>query len=114
MDKITDVLIKRKLVTEDKLKEAQTEHDKSGEALGHILLRKGYIREEDLSRALAEQFNLPFIRFGKFVIAKDVIEKVPARLAVHYKMVPIKAHDNTLTVAIADPQDVRLMDDIRV
>lgn len=114
MDKIKEVLIKRNLVTEERLQEAQVEHEKSGEPLGHILLRKGFIREEDLSRALAEQFNLPFIRFGKFVISKEVIDKVPARLAVHYKMVPIKTHDNTLTVAISDPQDIRLLDDIRV
>jgi type IV pilus assembly protein PilB len=113
-DKIEDALIKRNLITPEHLEEAKQEHQKSGEPLGKILLRKNYVREEDLARALAEQFRIPFIRFGKFLIAKDVVDKVPAKLAVHYKTIPIKCADNTLTMAISDPQDIRVLDDIRV
>ena len=113
-DSIKEALIKRNLVREEHIREAQSEHEKSGEAIGHILLRKGYIREEDLVRALAEQFKIPFVRFGKFLISKQVIDKVPAKLAVHYKMVPIKSDGNALTVAISDPQDIKILDDIRV
>lgn len=111
---IEDVLIKKSLVTAAHMEEAKQEHQKSGEALGKILLRKNFVREDDLARALAEQFRIPFIRFGKFLIAKEVIDKVPAKLAVHYKTIPIKFADNTLTVAIIDPQDIRILDDIRV
>ncbi len=113
-DKIKDELLRRKLVREEHVKEAQAEQEKSGEPLGKILVRKGFIREEDLCRALAEQFNMPFIRFGKFLISREVVEKVPAKLAMHYKMMPVRATDSTLTVAICDPQDVRALDDIRV
>lgn len=113
-DKVKDELLKRKLISEEHAKEAETEQLKSGEPIGKILLRKGYIREEDLSRALAEQFSLPFIRFGKFLISKDVVEKVPAKLAMHYKMMPVRVTDQVLTVAISDPHDVRVLDDIRV
>lgn len=113
-DRIKDELLKKKLIREDQVKEAETEQLKSGEPIGKILLKKGYIREEDLSRALAEQFNLPFIRFGKFIISKEVLDRVPAKLAIHYKMMPIRASDSQMTVAISDPQNVRLLDDIRV
>lgn len=113
-DKIEEVLLRQNLVSAEHLQEAKAEQQKSGDSLGRVLLRKNYIREEDLARAMAEQLHIPFIRFGKFLIAKEVIDKVPAKLAVHYKMVPIKYADTTLTVAICDPQDVRLLDDIRV
>ena len=113
-DRIKEELLKKKLIREDQAKEAEAEQLKSGEPIGKILLKKGYIREEDLSRALAEQFNLPFIRFGKFIIAKEVLDRVPAKLAIHYKMMPIRATDNHMTIAISDPQNVRLLDDIRV
>ena len=112
-EKIKDSLIKKNLITPEKLEEAQAEQKKSGEPLGQILLRKGFIREEDLTRALAEQYNIPFVRFGKFLISKEVLEKVPAKLAVYYKMVPIRASHDVLTVAIADPKDIRVLDDIR-
>ncbi len=113
-EKIEDTLIKRNLISPERLHEAQEEHKKSGLPIGQILLQKGYVREEDLARALADQFKIPFIRFGKFLVAKDVIEKIPAKLAVHYKTVPIKFADNTLTIAISDLQNIRVLDDIRV
>lgn len=111
---IEEALLKRNLVTAAHLDEAREEHLKSGEPLSRVLLKKRFVREEDLARALAEQFKIPFIRFGKFLIAKEVVDKVPAKLAVHYKTIPIKCTENTLTVAICDPQDIRILDDIRV
>jgi type II secretory ATPase GspE/PulE/Tfp pilus assembly ATPase PilB-like protein len=113
-ERIEDALVKRNLLTPERLEEVKEEQKRSGEPLGRILLKKGYLREEDLIRALAEQFKIPFIRFGKFLIAKEVIDRVPAKLALHYKMIPIKINDSTMTVAISDPQDIRVLDDIRV
>ncbi len=113
-DWVEEALIKRNLLTPDRLQEARQEHEKNGEPVERILLRKGYVREEDLARTVAEKYKLPFIRFGKFLISKDVIDKVPAKIALHYKMVPIKFSDNVLTVALADPQDVRILDEIRM
>lgn len=113
-DKAEETLLKQHLVSAERIDEVKEEQKKTGEPLGKILLRKGYVREEDLSRALAEQYKLPFIRFGKFTIDKEVIEKVPAKLAMHYKMVPIKLNKDILTVAICNPQDIRILDDIRV
>ena len=113
-EKSEDFLVRNNLLSQEKMKEAQEEQQKTGEPIGKILLRKGFVREEDLYRALSDQFKIPFIRFGKFVIAKDVIDKVPPKLAMHYKIVPIRASRDVLTVAVSDPQNLRLLDDIRV
>ena len=47
-DWVEETLLKRNLVTEDRLKEARTEQAKNGEPIGKILVRKGYVREEDV------------------------------------------------------------------
>lgn len=112
-DRITDELLKKNLIKEEQVKEAEAEQKTSREPMAKILLRKGYIREEDLARSLAEQFKMPFVRFGKFIVSREVLEKVPAKLAIHYKMMPIRASENSMTIAISDPHDVRLLDDIR-
>lgn len=113
-DWFEETLAKKNLVPPEKVREAQEEQKKSGEPIGKILVRKGYVREEDVARALAEKFQMPFVRFSKFLISKDVIQKVSAKFALHYKMVPIKFSDNVLTVAISEPQDLRLLDEIRM
>ncbi len=111
---LEEVLLKRNLIKADQLREAREEHTKTGEPLPGILKRKGMIREEDLARVQAEQLKIPFIRFGKFLIARDVIEKVPAKLAMHYKMVPLKVSGTGLTIAISDPYNLRLLDEVSV
>lgn len=113
-DWFEDVLQKKKLVSAEKVREAQDEQKKSGEPIGKILVRKGYLREEDLARTLAEKFQMSFVRFSKFLIAKEVVDKVPAKFALHYKVVPIKFHDNVLTLATSEPQDIRLLDEVRM
>ncbi len=113
-DNLIEMLLKRNLVKNDQVEEATEEKKKTGEPLARILVRKGHLREEDLARTLADQFKIPFIRFGKFLIEKDVIDKIPAKLALHYRMIPIKGTANTLTVAISDPQNIRAIDDISV
>lgn len=114
MDKAEEALLKKQQISPKNLDEAREEQKKTGDPIGKILVRKGYVREEDLARALAEQYRLPFIRFGKFLIDREVISKVPPKLAVHYKMVPVKLSRDVLTVAISNPQDIRVLDDIRV
>ena len=66
-DSVGKELIKRNLINQDQVDAAEAEHQKSGEPIGKILVRKKFVREEDLTRALAEQYHLPFIQFGKFI-----------------------------------------------
>lgn len=111
---VEEALIKKNLVSQDRLEEAREEHEKNGEPIEQILVRKGYVREEDIARVLAEKAKVPFIRFAKFLIAKDVINKVPAKIALHYKIIPVKLTRDALTIAVKDPQDVRTLDEIRM
>ena len=47
-----------------------------------------------------------------FQIKPEILEKVPAKFACHYKIIPVKFEGNTLTVAIEDPLDINTLDDI--
>ncbi|MCX5693012.1 MAG: ATPase, T2SS/T4P/T4SS family [Candidatus Omnitrophica bacterium] len=54
----------------------------------------------------------PSLNLRNLKINSDIFEKVPARFARHYKIMPIKIEEDTLTVAIENPQDVNILDDI--
>ncbi|MDD5595489.1 MAG: GspE/PulE family protein [Candidatus Omnitrophica bacterium] len=43
-----------------------------------------------------------------------MIQKVPAKFASHYKIVPLEFKENSLIVAMTDPLDVRTLDDLRL
>lgn len=54
----------------------------------------------------------PSLNLKNLKINSDIFEKIPARFACHYKVMPIKIEENTLTVAIENPLDVNILDDM--
>ncbi|MBF0523436.1 MAG: type II/IV secretion system protein, partial [Candidatus Omnitrophica bacterium] len=58
--------------------------------------------------------NVSCVNLKSCVIEPKVIQKLPAKLANYYKAVPVEFLDNTLTVAMEDPRDIRILDDMKL
>ncbi|MDD5128481.1 MAG: ATPase, T2SS/T4P/T4SS family [Candidatus Omnitrophica bacterium] len=110
--KIGQMLINKKLITSEQLEEALTEQTRTGELLGVILIKKGFLNQEDFLKVLSEQFNVPFIKLKETTIDPLAIKKVPAKFAWYYKVMPVKFVDNKLLIASSDP--LRSLDDLRI
>ena len=106
-------LVSRGLLDADNLEVALREHHKTGERLGDVLVKMNMVGVEDVLRCLAEQLQLPFVRLGDVQIPKSVIERVPAKLVSHYHCVPLEQHNGSIRVAVSDPLDVHMLDDLR-
>ena len=98
----------------DDLDQALREHHKTGDRLGLVLTRMGLASEDDVQRALAEQLQLPFVKISELTVRKEVIEKIPAKLVNHYNLVPLEQYNGTLRVAVIDPLDMHMLDDLRL
>ena len=98
----------------DDLEVALREHHKTGDRLGVVLIKMGMVTEEDVQRTLAEQLQLPFVKLGEHTIRKEVIEKIPAKLVNHYHLVPFEQNDGVMKVAVSDPLDMHMLDDLRL
>ncbi len=107
-------LIRDNVVDEERLNRARTEAQKSGVTLLDALVQMGYATEEALYRSLADFCELQFVTPSKTEIPEEVISQVPARFASHYNFVPIQERNGTLVVAISDPLNAQLLDDIRL
>ena len=107
-------LIRDNVVDEERLNRARTEAQKSGVTLLDALVQMGYATEEALYRSLADFCELQFVTPSKTEIPEEVISQVPARFASHYNFVPIQERNGTLVVAISDPLNAELLDDIRL
>lgn len=111
---IGEILENLGLVTRAQIEEALQIQRKTGERLGQILVRLGYISSEDVCRGLATQFGLEPIKLSDKTIPPEVIAKVPQDLAKRHRLVPIKAEADTLTVAIADPLNLFAVDNLKL
>jgi len=112
--KLEEVLTNRKLITPQQLEAALKEQRASGGPLGAVLIKKGFLREEQLLGILAEQLNIPCVSLKDITIDPAVIEKVPAKFAWHYNIIPIKwtTNPDVLTIAISEP--LRSLDDVKI
>ena len=108
------LLLDRGIITESQLIEALEEQKKTGELLGRVFVRKGFISKADLLNVLVGQSGLETIDLGKTEISEKAISSVSASVAQMYKIIPVEIDDNTLTVAISDPSNIRIVDDLRL
>ncbi len=101
-------------LTEDQLWDILEEQKKSpGEVIGRVAVRMGLVTEAQVTEALAEQWGMPVVNLKETNIPPKVLELVPQTMAEIYKIMPISLKNDVLTVAMADPQNVAALDDLR-
>jgi type II secretion system protein E len=103
-----------RLVDPDEMERALKEHHKSGERLATLLVKMGLLGEEQVLRAVAQQLGLRFTRLNETEIPAEIIARIPARLATHYRVLPVGATQDALEVALSDPYDLHTLDDLRL
>lgn len=110
--RIGEILVEKRLITEEQLDRAVAEHQKSKEFLGQTLIRLGFISEEKLLKILAGQQGITFLNLKDVKFDDEIIKKMPAKFAWHYKIMPITLKGNVLTVAMSNPFDMWSVDDL--
>lgn len=80
---------------------------KTSEELGRdvrdVLVFRGLIREEEITKLIAAYYNVPSVALKHFKIPEEVINTLPERLARNYRMVPFAKDLNSIKVAMEEP-----------
>ena len=106
-------LVEDGIITSDQLKQAEAETKRQGLRLREVLVKLGFITEEDLVDFLSNKLNLPRIELGDYLIDSKMIEAVPEKLARKHKLIPVFKIGNRLTCAMVDPWNVFALDEVR-
>jgi len=111
---IGEILVDMGVVTPDQLKEVLADQKKtSDKKIGQLLIERNLATREDITFALAEQFELEMVDIDGIEIDKGVIAMVPRDLARQHNIIPIEKADGVLTVAMSDPLDLFTLDNLR-
>jgi type IV pilus assembly protein PilB len=108
-----ELLLARKLITEDQLQEARRIAAEKNHALGRVLIEQGLVTEGSLFSILAELLNLSFVDLSDQKIDQSAVSVVPEAVARRHNLIPIAFDGSRLVVAMADPANVVAIDDIR-
>lgn len=112
-ERLTEILIKDKIVSEVELKKALKIQKQKGGSLKDVLVELGFANEKDLMAALSQGLGIPPIALSRFKIDIDIIKLIPRDIARKYQIVPVSRVGNMLTVAMTDPLNVFAIDDLR-
>lgn len=94
-------LVEKGLITEEQLEAAITSPVRR--RLGRELLLRGYIDSTQLVQALAEQLDLEWAPLNPFKLDKHLIDALPRRIASHYGVLPVAEEGKTLVLASEGP-----------
>jgi len=111
---IGETLLEKGIIKPEQLDEALKEQKRTGEYIGAVLIRLGFISEKQLLMALSEQFSIPYQSIKDIPIDDKVVSSVSPKYVWHYKFMPLKLRGNLLTIAISNPLDIWLLEDIKL
>jgi hypothetical protein len=111
--RLGELLIKKNMLTKAQLEEALQAQVIFGGKLGTVLIEMGLISEGALAENLAQQLSIPCAQPGQLQeIPADVIKIISPELAEKHKVVPVAVNGKKLTLAMADPHNLKSIDEI--
>jgi type IV pilus assembly protein PilB len=112
-ERLGDLLVREKLITREQLDKAMQEQKQSGTRVGYNLVKLGFIQETELTKILARQFKMPAVDLSRFEVDPRIAKLVPGDLAMKHLVLPLKRDGRTLTVAMADPTNLGVLEDLK-
>jgi type IV pilus assembly protein PilB len=112
-DKLGEILVREGLISHEQLRKALLEQKNSGMRLGYTLVKLGFIEETEVSKMLARQYRMPAVDLSRFEVDPKILKLLPPDIATKHTVLPLKREGRTLTVAIADPNNVAAIEDIK-
>jgi type IV pilus assembly protein PilB len=111
--RLGDLLVKANVITAEQLEHALREQKTSNARLGSVLVKLGFVSDEDVTNFLSRQYGVPAINLSYFEIDPAVIKLIPQETARRYQILPLSRVGASLTIAMVDPTNVFAMDDIK-
>jgi type IV pilus assembly protein PilB len=111
--RLGDLLVREGLITREQLDQALAEQRNTGARLGYCLVKLGLVQETEITKALARQYRMPAVDLSRFEVDPKIIKLVPGDVAVKHMVLPLKREGRTLTVAMADPTNMGVVDDLK-
>ena len=112
-ERIGDLLVREGLISKEQLEKALQEQKQSGTRVGYNLVKLGFIHETELTKMLARQYKMPAVDLSKFEVDPRIAKLIPGDLALKHLVLPLKREGRTLTVAMADPTNLGVLEDLK-
>lgn len=111
--RLGEILVKSGAITPDQLTAALDEQKRTELRLGEVLIKLNYVTEEILRQALCTHLSIPFVDLNAYGLDQRLTKLINRNYAKRHLVVPVCMGVNTLTLAMEDPTDVAIVEEIR-
>lgn len=108
-----ELLLQEKLLNTDQLKSALDFQKKNEVSIGTAIISLGLISEEEMAQALSRQLGYPYINLDQFEVYPEAVGLIPVEISKKDIIMPIHRIRSFLTLAMVDPTDLDIIEDIR-
>jgi type IV pilus assembly protein PilB len=111
-----ELFIQEGLINEDQLRLAQDKQKEMGgtDPIARVLVSLGFIKERDRVRLLGKVWGVPFVEIESDPPTPDILGLISPQLAKRFKSIPVDRDGNRLMVAMANPLDIFVIDELRL
>lgn len=113
LSQFSDELVKEGLITKEQLAVAKVSEENLGADLGSILIKKGFVSEEQVLDFLSRHLNIPFVSLKQKKADPDLLREISASTARRLIVFPLRKNKTKVEVAMANPLDSFVMDDLK-
>jgi type IV pilus assembly protein PilB len=111
--KLGELLIDAGLIDDFQLQTALSHQRNWGGRLGSVLIELEFVREEDVARVIAEKLRIPYANLFEPEIPDTILRLIKQEVAKKYVVVPVKKDGSGVAVAMSDPLDINVIDELR-
>ena len=112
-ERVTALLLKEGIVSREFMERAQRDAKQNGTTVTLALIKTNAIDETELTKIIARTYKMPAVDLSKFEVDPKILRLVPAELATKHTVLPLKREGRTLTVAVADPTNQEILEDLK-
>jgi len=110
--KLGDILKEKGLINEKQLEIALIHQKVTGDLLGDVLVKLGFISSKERAQILAEQSGIEFFDLNKFYVSEDALRIIPKEMAEKAEFIPIDNEDDRLNIGITKPGNIQAIDTV--
>ena len=108
--RIGDILKTKGLISDKQLNISLLHQKVTGDLLGDIFVRLGFITSRELGRTLAEQFGMEFIDLSEYPVSDEALRLIPKEIAEKEEFIPIEVEEDILSIGVTNPSNITAVD----
>ena len=111
--KLLERLLKQGVLQQDQAEQAKKEAGRVGQPLESVLVKSGFITDEELASTKAAILGVPYLDLNNYRLDRELVKQIPEKLAKKFSLLPLFATGNSLSIGMVDPQNIVAIDQVR-